>query len=89
MAHTPIGKIVKSNSHVDYVCQVYVFGEVPQPPDPADYGFGAFVAAELEPDGAGSPRLIGLIYNTLLMNPEFGSLGPRLSPRAEVEVFSP
>jgi len=89
VAHTPIGKIVKSNSHVDYVCQVYVFGEVPQPPDPADYGFGAFVAAELEPDGAGSPRLIGLIYNTLLMNPEFGSLGPRLSPRAEVEVFSP
>ena len=84
-----IGKIVKSNSHVDYVCQVYGFGEVPNPPAPADYGFGAFVAAELDAGGAGSPRLIGLVYNTLLMNPEFGNLGPRLSPRVEVEVFSP
>jgi hypothetical protein len=44
------------------------------------------VAITLEGD-AGS--LIGVIYNTLLMNPDFGSLGPRLSPRSDVEVFSP
>ncbi|MFO7635415.1 MAG: hypothetical protein R6W76_22915, partial [Caldilinea sp.] len=78
--HTPIGKIVKSNSHIDYVCQVYGFGETPQPPAPEDYSFGAFVAAELEQDGGAGATLVGLIYNTLLMNPEFGSLGPRLSP---------
>jgi len=84
-----IGKIVKSNSHVDYVCQVYGFGEVPKPPTPSDYTFGTFVAAELDSYGTGNQRLIGLIYNTLLMNPEFGNLGPRLSPRTEVEVFSP
>jgi hypothetical protein len=81
-----IGKIVKSNSHVDYVCQVYGSGEVDKAPAPTDYTFGTFVAIELE-DGAGS--LIGVIYNTLLMNPDFGSLGPRLSPRSEVEIFSP
>ncbi|MFO7635017.1 MAG: hypothetical protein R6W76_20890 [Caldilinea sp.] len=87
--HTSIGKIVKSNSHIDYVCQVYGFGETPQPPAPEDYSFGAFVAAELETNGGGGATLVGLIYNTLLMNPEFGSLGPRLSPRNEVEIFSP
>ena len=81
-----IGKIVKSNSHVDYVCQVYGIGEVDEAPSPTAYTFGTFVAIELEND-AGS--LIGVIYNTLLMNPEFGSLGPRLSPRSEVEIFSP
>ncbi len=81
-----IGKIVKSNSHVDYVCQVYGIGEVDEAPAPTAYTFGTFVAIELEND-AGS--LIGVIYNTLLMNPEFGSLGPRLSPRSEVEIFSP
>lgn len=81
-----IGKIVKSNSHVDYVCQVYSAGEVERTPAPTAYTFGTFVAIELENE-AGS--LIGVIYNTLLMNPEFGSLGPRLSPRSEVEVFSP
>jgi hypothetical protein len=81
-----IGKIVKSNSHVDYVCQVYGIGELDSAPAPIAYTFGTFVSIELENE-AGS--LIGVIYNTLLMNPEFGSLGPRLSPRSEVEVFSP
>ena len=81
-----IGKIVKSNSHVDYVCQVFGIGEVESAPAPTLYTFGTFVSIELEND-AGS--LIGVIYNTLLMNPEFGSLGPRLSPRSELEVFSP
>jgi hypothetical protein len=81
-----IGKIVKSNSHVDYVCQVYSAGEVGRTPAPTEYTFGTFVAIEMENE-AGS--LVGVIYNTLLMNPEFGSLGPRLSPRSEVEIFSP
>lgn len=81
-----IGKIVKSNSHVDYVCQIFNPGEVGRVPAPTEYTFGTFVAVDLE-EGAGS--LVGIIYNTLLMNPDFGSLGPRLSPRSEVEIFSP
>ena len=81
-----IGKIVKSNSHVDYVCQVYGPGETDAPPASADYPFGAFVS--IHPDGA-AVTLVGVIYNTLLLNPDFGSLGPRLSSRAEIEVFSP
>jgi len=86
---TPIGKIVKSNSHVDYVCQVFGYGEIAPAPEPASYAFGAFVAIPLEGNSAPAGRLVGLIYNTLLLNPEFGSLGPRLSPRSEVEIFTP
>ena len=81
-----IGKIVKSNSHVDYVCQVYGPGEVLSAPPPTAYTFGTFVSIALENE-AGS--IVGVIYNTLLMNPDFGSLGPRLSPRSDVEIFSP
>ena len=82
-----IGKIVKSNTHVDYVCQVYGPGEVADPsPSPADYAFGTFVRVGLADEGS---YLVGLIYSTILMNPEFGNLGPRLSPPAELEVFSP
>ena len=88
MQHS-IGKIVKSNTHIDYVCQVYGPGEVDPPPQPADYTFGAFVEMEMEGSGAAARSLVGVIYNTLLLNPEFGSLGPRLSPRTEVEIFSP
>ena len=87
--HDVIGKIVKSNSHVDYVCQVFGPGEVSPLPAAADYAFGTFVAVQLEEGGAEAGRLVGVIYNTLLLNPDFGSLGPRLSPRADIEVFSP
>lgn len=89
VTHLPIGKIVKSNSHIDYVCQVFGQGETLHPPAPSAYGFGSFVAVELETAGEPSRALVGLVYNTLLMNPEFGALGPRLSPRSEVEIFSP
>lgn len=84
-----IGKIVKSNTHVDYVCQVYGPGEVRDVPQPTDYSFGAFAEIRLEENGLPGARLIGVIYNTLLMNPDFGSLGPRLSPRQELEIFTP
>ena len=81
-----IGRIVKSNSHVDYVCQVYGAGEIMSPPSPEDHAFGAFVRISL---AAGEGYLAGLICDTVLMNPEFGHLGPRLSPVADLEVFSP
>jgi hypothetical protein len=80
-----IGKIVTASSHVDYVCQVYGPGEVAQAPVPEDYGFGAFVAVQQ----AGDACLVGLIANTMLVNPEFGNLGPRLSPEEDLAVFSP
>ena len=89
-----IGKIVKSNTHVDYVCQVFSPGEIAEPPpSPEDYVFGTFVRVGLN-DGdtrgaLGGSYLAGLIYSTILMNPEFGNLGPRLSPPADLEVFSP
>jgi len=80
-----IGKIVSASSHVDYVCQVYGEGEAAQPPAPSDYGFGSFVAIQQDADSL----LVGLIANTMLLNPDFGSLGPRLSPEHDLEVFSP
>lgn len=88
----PIGKIVSSNSHIDYVCQVYGAGETPQQPRPADYAIGTFARIEIDNPGAGPSTpaaLVGIVYNTLLVNPAFGTLGPRLSQRADLEVFSP
>ena len=82
----PIGKLVKSNAHTDYVCQIYGPGEVEMPPSSADYAFGAFVRIPLE---GSTSDLIGLIYDTQLFNPDFGNLGPRLSPAPDLAVFSP
>jgi hypothetical protein len=81
-----IGKLIKSSAHTDYVCQVYGPGEVETPPAPVDYAFGTFVSIPLdETDG----DLVGLIYDTVLLNPDFGNLGPRLSPAPDLAVFSP
>lgn len=81
-----IGKLAKSNSHTDYVCQVHGPGETEVVPHLADYAFGTFVCIPLEGNTNG---LVGLVYNTVLLNPEFGNLGPRLSPAPDLAVFSP
>jgi hypothetical protein len=65
---------------------VYGEGEVVSAPPPTAYTFGTFVSIALE---GGTGSIVGVIYNTLLMNPDFGSLGTRLSPRSDVEIFSP
>src|SRR5437667_6319640 len=100
-----IGKIVKSDSHINYVCQIYGPREVELEPTPTDYAFGRFVRIAvrseqpddydiqvmLSPDKSSEPRTyaIGVIYDTILLNPAFGSLGPRLSTETQVELFSP
>lgn len=38
---------------------------------------------------ASSTWAVGLIYDTILANPDFGTLGPRLSNDEQVELFSP
>jgi hypothetical protein len=80
-----LGKVIQSNDHLDYLCQIYRGDEIEQPPEPQDFGVGQFVSIEL-PDGS---QMIGVIYNTQLYNPDFGRLGPRLSPQKDLEIFSP
>ena len=81
-----IGKLSKSNSHTDYVCQIHGPGEIASPPSPADHAFGTFVRIPVSPHHG---DLVGIIYDTVLLNPEFGNLGPRLSPLSDLAVFSP
>ena len=81
-----IGKLVRSNTHTDYTCQVYGRGEIATLPPVTSYAFGTFVCI---PVGDAPGDLIGLIYDTVLLNPDFGTLGPRLSPAPDLAVFSP
>lgn len=80
-----LGKVIKSNSHTDYVCQVYEAGEVAVPPARDDHSFGTFVRIGLDE----RRWLAGIVYDTLLFNPEFGRLGPRLSSATDLALFSP
>jgi hypothetical protein len=80
-----IARIVKSNSHVDYAARVLDALETPAPPASADYQFGQFVKANIS-----EGEIIGVIYNSQLLNPEYGNFGPRLStPPPLNSIFSP
>ena len=75
-----VARIVSSNSHIDYVARVVdATDSGDEIPNPSDYCFGQFVA--LEGDGE---EVIGVIYDSRLVNPEYGSFAPRSGPRAEL-----
>lgn len=80
-----LAKIVSSNSHVDYVGRVVDTLDADAPPSPADYGFAQFVSIPLNEE----MDVVGVIYNSILANPDYGSFGPRLSPAPELSVLSP
>jgi hypothetical protein len=80
-----LGKVVKSNSHCDYVVQLDDEMDVSHPPQADDYGFGSFVKLE-EPNGR--HWAVGIIYNSQLFNPMFLSNGPRLSSEPD-PLFTP
>lgn len=79
-----IAKIIKSNSHIDYVAQIIDELDAADPPSAEDFGFSQFVRLPLETE-----EIIGVIYNSILVNPDYASFGPRLSPKPELGSFSP
>ena len=79
-----IAKIVSSNSHIDYVGRVIDELDSATPPSAEDYGFAQFVGVRF-----GDNEMIGVIYNSMLVNPEYANYSPRLSPKPELGNFSP
>lgn len=99
-----IGKIVKSDSHINYVCRIFGPHEIEAVPGPADFAFGRFVRVGVRSNAADDDQAkldifsgrheptiyaVGVIYDTILSDPAYGSLGPRLSNETQVELFTP
>ncbi|HZU12236.1 MAG TPA: hypothetical protein VFB58_05295 [Chloroflexota bacterium] len=82
-----IGTIVKSSSHISYLCRVFGTLETDSVPEPGDYAFGTFVT--LSPADNEGITLVGVVRDTLLLNPDYGNAGPRLSPPRDNAVFAP
>jgi hypothetical protein len=80
-----LGKVVKSNSHCDYIVQLDDRFDVEKPPHADDFGFGSFVKLE---EQNGRHWAVGLIYNSQLINPQFLNNGPRLSSEPD-PLFTP
>lgn len=79
-----LGKVVKSNSHCDYIVQVDDQMDYSDPPQPDDYGFGTFVKLE----SRDRHWAVGIVYNSQLFNPMFMNSGIRLTSEPD-PMFTP
>ena len=80
-----IAKVVSSNSHIDYVARVIDSLDAAEPPSADDFGFGQFVSLPVDD----TAEIVGVIYDSILVNPDYSNFGPRLSPKPELGNFSP
>ena len=82
-----IGTVVESRSQMDYLVEVYRERDRERPPEKDDYAFGQPVysrtTVQTEPYA-----LIGVVYDSRLVNPDQGRDGPRLS-NPDQEMFVP
>jgi hypothetical protein len=70
---------------VDYVARVIDELDADAPPSPDEYGFAQFVSMPFNAD----EEVVGVVYDTQLANPDYGTFGPRLSSHADLKVLSP
>lgn len=77
-----LGKVVKSNSHCDYVVQLADSMEVRTPPRPEDYGFGCFVKFQETGEGARAGGMRGTIDRP-------DAVSPIEDPLAEAQITLP
>lgn len=85
---TEIGSIIGSNSHIDYVGEVYTETMRENPPEPTDFEFGQFVYV-LKQVQDQQRAFIGIIYDTQIVDPDQGRSGPRLAQPEEQNIFQP
>ena len=82
-----IGSIVSSNSHLDYVAEVYKERDCDRPPKLHEREFGQPVFLKKVVDGT-EHVVIGVIYDTQLVDPDQGRTGPRLAQDDQAQ-FTP
>ena len=82
-----IGSIVSSNSHLDYVVEVYKDRDCDRPPELHEREFGQPVFIKKTINGAEN-AVMGVIYDTQLVDPDQGRTGPRLAQDDQAQ-FTP
>ena len=82
-----IGSIVSSNSHLDYVVEVFKERDCDRPPELHEREFGQPIFIKKTIDGS-EHAVIGVIYDTQLVDPDQGRTGPR-SAQDDQAQFTP
>jgi hypothetical protein len=82
-----LGTVAQSRSQMDYIVEVYRERERDQPPEKQDYEFGQPVYSTTTVRGD-EYAVIGVVYDSQLVDPDQGREGPRLS-NPDQEMFVP
>ena len=82
-----IGSIVSSNSHLDYVVEVFKERDCDRPPELHEREFGQPVFIKKTINGT-EHAVMGVIYHTQLVDPDQGRTGPRLAQEDQAQ-FTP
>lgn len=82
-----LGTVAESRSQMDYIVEVYREREREQPPEKQDYEFGQPVYSTTTVSGD-EYAVVGVIYDSTLVDPDQGREGPRLS-NPDQELFVP
>lgn len=82
-----IGTIINSNSHLDYTVEIYTETDRKRPPEPDECGFGQPVFIRKQVDET-DYLIMGVIYDTQLVDPDQGRSGPRLAQNDQAQ-FTP
>jgi len=82
-----IGTIVNSNSHMDYTVEIFNERDRDRPPEPHERAFGQPVFIRKTIDGT-EYAIMGVIYDTVLVDPDQGRSGPRLA-QDDQPTFTP
>lgn len=82
-----LGTVAESHTQMDYLVEVYRDRERKHPPEKQDYEFGQPVYTTTTIRG-NEYALIGVIYDSRLVDPDQGRAGPRLS-NPDQELFVP
>lgn len=86
-SYVRIGSIVSSNSHLDYIVEVYKERDCDRPPKLHEREFGQPVFIKKVVDGT-ERAIMGVIYDTQLVDPDQGRTGPRLAQDDQAQ-FTP
>lgn len=82
-----LGTVVQSRSQMDYIVEIYRERERETPPEKQDYEFGQPVYSTATVRGD-EYAVIGVVYDSRLVDPDQGRDGPRLS-NPDQEMFVP
>ncbi len=82
-----IGSVISSNSHLDYVVEVFKERDCDRPPELHEREFGQPVFIKKTINGT-EHTVMGVIYDTQLVDPDQGRTGPRLAQDDQAQ-FTP